>query len=97
MKLSAKLCRLIADLKPCDGVVDGEGQWCLSDSDRNILVYSQSIGKDIELTVPRNSNWHLHCIDAASGEMTSGEDVAATPQIIVRPKTNVVWFERADN
>jgi hypothetical protein len=97
VKLPEKLSRVIADLKPRDGFVDGDGQWCLADSDQNILVYTQSIGTDIELTAPRKSNWRVHWIDAASGEVESGEDVAATPQFTLRAKTNVVWLERSEN
>ena len=71
VKLPDKLSRIVTTLQPNDGIVDGEGQWCLADSDRNILVYTESIGKDVELTVPRGSTWHVHWVDSASGDDAS--------------------------
>jgi Family of unknown function (DUF6298) len=97
VKLPHELLRVVTTLKPKDGIVSGEGQWCLTDSVRNILAYTESIGKDIELTVPRESTWHVRWIDTASGEMQSGENVGAAPQVWLRAKTNAVWLERVED
>jgi hypothetical protein len=95
--LPDKLARVVPGLKPRDGIVNGEGQWCLADSGRNILVYTQFIGKDMELTTPQKSNWHVNWIDTGTGKIESGVEVAAAPRITLRVKTNVAWLERADN
>jgi len=97
VKLPEKLLRNVSSLKPKDGIVDADACWSLADSDRNVLIYTESIGKDIELTTPRKSAWKVHWIDSASGEMQSGDNVEADPKIRLRAKTNVLWLERAED
>ena len=41
-------------------------------------------------------SYRVHWVDSNSGEMQSGEEVAAGRPLRLRAKTNVLWLERTN-
>ena len=97
VKLPDQLAKIIPTLTPADGIVTGKGQWCLANADRDYVIYTDTIGREIEVNVPNASTrYRVHWIDSNSGEMQSGEEVAASRPIRLRAKSNVLWLERVN-
>lgn len=97
VKLPDQLAKIIPTLAPVDGIVTGKGQYCLANSDRDYVIYTDSIGGEIEVKVPvASTQYRVHWVDSNSGEMKSSEEVAESRPIRLRPKSNVLWLERVN-
>jgi len=95
VKLPDQLAKIIPTLTPADGIVAGKGQYCLANSGRDYVIYTDTIGREIEAKVPdASARYRVHWIDSKSGEMQSGDGVAAPRPIRLRAKSNVLWLER---
>jgi hypothetical protein len=94
VKLQEQLAKVIPTLAPADGVVSGKGQWCLANKNRDYVIYTENVGQDVEVIVPKSSvGYRVHWVDSNSGEMKAGEEVAAAQPLRLRAKSNVLWLE----
>jgi hypothetical protein len=97
LKLTERLAKVIPTLTPTNGIVTGNDQYCLANSDRDYLIYTDKIDREIEVTVPNASTrYRVHWIDSSSGEMQPGNEAVAPRPIRLRAKSNVLWLERAN-
>jgi hypothetical protein len=95
VSLPERLANVIPKLRPTDGVVSDEGQWCLGNDQLGYLIYVANENQEIEVTIPdRLLRYRVRWIDARSGELQAGEDVGANPPLRLPAKTNVLWLER---
>lgn len=96
VKLPDQLAKIISTLSPANEIVTSNSQYCLANSDRDYVIYTDTIGREIEVNVPNASTrYRVHWIDSKSGEMQSDEEVVAARPIRLRAKSNVLWLERA--
>jgi hypothetical protein len=95
VKLPDRLAKIIPTLTPADGIVVGKCQYCLANSGRDYVVYTDTIDREIEAKVPNASaRYRVHWIDPKSGEMQAGDDFTGSRPIRLRAKSNVLWLER---
>ena len=75
VKLPDQLAKIIPTLTPADGIVTGKGQYCLANSDRNYIIYTNTIGGEIEVNVSNKAmRYRVHWIDSNSGEIQPGDE-----------------------
>jgi hypothetical protein len=97
VKLPAKLAEVVATMRPDDGVVVGDGRWCLSNSDGAYLIYSQNTDVPLGLNLSnRSTGYRIHWIDAKTGDIARGDKLTAEALSNLRAETNVLWLARDD-
>jgi len=98
VKLPDDLSQVIPTLRPSDGVVIGDGQWCLGRVGRDYLVYTTDAGGSLDLSLPSEPvRYRTRWIDTESGETRAGGDVTAGKPLQLEAKANVLWLERINN
>lgn len=95
-KLSGQLAAVIPTLSPLDGIVTGNGQWCLGKEGGDYVIYLENVDHPIEVMLPDSkARYVVHWVDSETGEMKSGRADAADLKHL-QPKANVLWLERKD-
>jgi hypothetical protein len=95
VKLPPELAEAIPTMRPTDGVVAGEDQWCLASDGGDYLIYTEGTGGPIDVNLPSDSaSYRVQWIDARSGQMTTGEGVSALKPLSLKPVKNVLWLSR---
>jgi hypothetical protein len=95
VKLPADLAAVVPTMQPADGVVTGSGRWCLGRPGGDYLIYTENAGDTLDVNLPGPPvKYHVHWIDADSGEMTSGGEVTSGQPFNLRPQANALWLER---
>lgn len=94
LKLPEQLAKAIPTLRPADGIVSGDNQWCLASADRDYVIYTATVGEQIKASFPGDSSdYRVHWIDTNSGELQSADKVTADQSVRLLAKTNVLWLE----
>jgi hypothetical protein len=90
LKLPSELAAAIAEMKPADGVVDGDNAWCLA-GDNGYLIYTSD---DEPLGVKfAAGTYKARWLDPQTCEAVSTEQVKG-PATILKPQSRVLWLTR---
>jgi hypothetical protein len=96
--LPNEFAKVVPTLMPAEGIVSNSGQWCLSNTNGDYIVYTVATDREIEVNVPAGpTGYRVRWIDSNSGEIQSDEIIAAARPMRQRSKTNVLWLERVNS
>jgi hypothetical protein len=96
VKLPADLADAIITFRPMDGVVSGEGLWCLGSAGGDYLIYAENTGTPLRLKPKeQKAAYRGKWIDRESGEIVTMDEFVASELTELRCKSNVVWIQRA--
>jgi hypothetical protein len=91
--LSPELAAAIPKLRPMDGVVDPNRQWCLADDGDNFLIYSRTTDAANTVKIPGGSaRYRVMSVDERSGTLKSDREIEAHQSLT--PKSQLVWLQR---
>jgi hypothetical protein len=91
-KLPADLAKIVPSMQPIEGVTTGDNQWCLAGPGGDYLIYTEHVGKLLNVNLPSETiRYRVRWIDAESGELRSGDDLTAGKPQRLRAEHSVLW------
>jgi hypothetical protein len=97
VKLPVELAKIVPSMRPADGIVTGDNQWCLA-NDGDYLIYTDAIDANMEVDLPGEpARYRLRWIDSKTGEISSGDEVAISRPQRIQAVTKLLWLVRSDN
>jgi hypothetical protein len=97
VKLPVELAKIVPSMRPADGIVTGDNQWCLA-NDGDYLIYTDAIDANMEVDLPGEpARYRLRWIDSKTGEISSGDEVAISRPLRIQAVTKLLWLARSDN
>jgi hypothetical protein len=98
VRIPVELAKTIPSLRPSDGVVSGDGKWCLPAAGGDYLVDRDQVGESLVVDLPmKSARYHVHWIDAKTGADTEGDEIAVDQPLRLKAETNVLWLERTSS
>jgi hypothetical protein len=84
-------------MRPADGIASGEGNWCLASPSGDCLVYTEHREDTLTVKLPTaHAAYQPLWIDARTGEINAGEEIAVDEPVRLQPKSNVAWLRPAE-
>lgn len=96
-RLPEELTLAIPTMLPSDDTNAEVKQWMLSLPEHHYLVYVENADEAIELELlGKATRYRVNWINAKTGQLTAGEEVAGGRMIRLQPQSKVVWISRVD-
>jgi Family of unknown function (DUF6298) len=93
VKLPTELAKIIPTMRPLDGIVSGENQWCLANGHGDYLIGSDSANEVINPNLPTGSvRNRVDWIDAKTGELKSRSEITPGQSLYRQTEANVLWL-----